>query len=234
MKPLCVIPARAGSKRLPAKNTAPLGGKPLLAWTVEAARESGIFDRIYVSTEDEDIAGLARDLGADATIRRPAALAGDEVTNAQVSLHLFDALAATGRQYDAIVCLQPSSPLRNGADIRNAWEVFMHGRPDFVVSATPIDPHYCHWALRRGENGQCAMVFGDRFMMVRQKLPEFYRPNGAIKIARVDALRGQGNFFGPSLDLSLMDDARSVHVAVAADLSLCEFYLQCRTAIHST
>lgn len=234
MKPLCVIPARAGSKRLPAKNIAPLGGKPLLAWTIEAARESGIFDCVYVSTEDETIAVLAEKFGADASIRRPAALAGDEVTNVQVSLHLFDSLEAMGRRYDAIVCLQPSSPLRNGPDIHNAWDLFMRTHPDFLVSATPIDPHYFHWALKRDEDGRCAMVFGERYVTVRQKLPEFFRPNGAIKIARPDALRQQNNFFGNPLAISLMDEAHSVHVAVRYDLALCEFYRSWQATQHST
>ena len=147
--------------------------------------------------------------------RRPAALAGDEVTNVEVSLLVHDTLAEAGDQHDAIVCLQPSSPLRDGDDIRSAWTRFVETGRDFLVSATAVDPHHFHWALERRADGTYGMLFGDRYMKLRQKLPEFYRPNGAIKIARVDALRERRNFFGPSLDISIIDEARSIHVRAA-------------------
>ena len=227
MRPLCVIPARAGSKRLPHKNLAMLGGRPLLVWTIEAAQASGVFDTVRVSTEDEEIAAVAERAGADAGQRRPAALAGDEVTNVDVSLFVHDTLAEAGDRHDAIVCLQPSSPLRNGDDIRSAWTRFVETGRDFLVSATAVDPHHCHWALERRADGTCGMLFGDRYLKPRQNLPEFYRPNGAIKIARVDALRERRNFFGPSLDISIIDEARSIHVALPFDLAVCEALLSC-------
>jgi CMP-N-acetylneuraminic acid synthetase len=229
MRPLCVIPARAGSKRLTRKNVAMLGGKPVVAWTIEAARDSGVFDRVYVSTEAADIAELAQGYGADVSIRRPVELAGDTITNVDVSLHLLEALAARGENHDAIYCLQPSSPLRNGQDIAEAWRTFASSGKDFLASVTPIDPHYFHWALEAKDDGNYAMVFGDKYMRARQELPEFYRPNGAIKIARVEALRARRNFFGKSLAIHSMDESRSVHVATSTDLVFCEALVQsCR------
>ena len=124
-KPLCVIPARAGSKRLAGKNIATVAGKPMLAWTIEAARQSGIFDAVYVSTEDDKIASIAHQFGAIVPYRRPAALAGDKVTNVAVALHLLDHLNGGDSQYDTIVCLQPTSPLRTAAHIRDAWQEFV-------------------------------------------------------------------------------------------------------------
>lgn len=224
-----MIPARAGSKRLRRKNMALLDGKPLVAWTIDAARDSGVFDRVYVSTEAADIAEVVAGFGADVSIRRPAELAGDTVTNVDVSLHLLKALADRGQTYDAIVCLQPSSPLRSGEDIAGAWQNFVTSGKDFLASVTPIDPHYFHWALETRPDGNYGMVFGDKYMRARQELPEFYRPNGAIKIARVEALRERRNFFGESLGVYSMDESRSVQVATLTDLLICEALVQvCR------
>ena len=229
MRPLCVIPARAGSKRLARKNIAMLGGKPVVAWTIEAARESGVFDRVYVSTEAADIADLAEGYGADVSVRRPVELSGDTVTNVDVSLHLLETLAGRDQSYDVVYCLQPSSPLRHGKDIADAWRTFSESGKDFLASVTPIDPHYFHWALEAKGDGNYGMVFGDKYMRTRQELPEFYRPNGAIKIARVEALRARHNFFGASLAVHSMDEARSVHIATMTDLMFCEALVQsCR------
>lgn len=222
MTPLCLIPARRGSKRLRDKNLAPLGGRPLVAWTIAAARESGVFDHVYVSTEDAEIAAIAEREGAVVPGLRPADLAGDTVTNVAVALHLHDRLAAEGAAYDAVVCLQPSSPLRDGRHVAEAWQAFRgDDAADFLVSVSPIDPHDFHWALHEGDTGW-VMFFGDRFLAPRQDLPPVFRPNGAIKIATVPALRKTGNFFGAGLAVYEMPPDRSVHVATAFDLSVCE------------
>lgn len=224
MKPLCVIPARAGSKRLPQKNVLPLGGKPMLVWSIEAALRSGIFDHVYVSTEKPEIAEIAGAHGATVPALRPAELAGDTVTNVAVSLHLHDLLQGRGLHHDAIVCLQPTSPLRTAEDISRSWETFVDEKRAFLVSVTPIDPHYFHWALSEKDN-DWKMFFGDRFMTLRQELPQVQRPNGAIKIAQVDALRAANNFFGNNLGVHVMPEQTSIHVANAFDLRLCESIL---------
>lgn len=226
MAPLCVIPARAGSKRLARKNVAPLGGRPMLAYTIAAARDSGVFADVYVSTEDAEIAALARDHGATVPGLRPTELAGDTVTNVAVCLHLADQLAAEGSPHDAVVCLQPSSPLRGAAHVRGAWQAFADQDVDFLVSVAPIDPHCYHWAMEENE-GNWRMVFGDRYLAVRQTLPPVWRPNGAIKIARLEALRATGHFFGARLGAYPMPEEASVHVATATDLKLCEALLEC-------
>jgi CMP-N,N'-diacetyllegionaminic acid synthase len=227
MKPLCVIPARAGSKRLARKNMMLLGGRPLVAWTIEAARKSEIFDRVYVSTEADDIAQAAAQFGADVSVRRPVELAGDEVSNVTVSLHLWEELASRGRTYDAVICLQPSSPLRNSDDIMQAWARFVGSQRRCLGSVTPVDAHCFHWAVKRKADGSYGMFFGNQFMKARQHLPKYYRLNGAIKIATVEALRETGNFFTERFDVYQMPEERSVHVATRMDLALCEALLQC-------
>lgn len=224
MKPLCVIPARAGSKRLPGKNILPLGGQPMLAWTIKAALESKVFETVYVSTESEEFAAIARDCGATVPCLRPQELAGDTVTNVAVSLHLHDYLSKDDKSFDAIVCLQPTSPLRTATHISGAWDSFVAEKRDFLVSVTPIDPHYFHWALSC-ESDSWRMFFREKFLKVRQELPEVCRPNGAIKISRVDSLRSNNNFFGDNLGGYVMPEEASVHVATELDLRLCEVVL---------
>ncbi len=219
MRPLCVIPARRGSKRLPEKNVALLGGRPMLAWTIDAALESSLFDRVLVSTEDRSFAELARGLGATPHAR-PVELAGDLVSATDVCLDALEAHSG----YDAVVCLQPSSPLRNAHDVRGAWERFLASGADFLVSVTPVDPHYFHWAVQP-DGEWWRMAFGEKYLVERPLLPPVHRPNGAIKIGRAAPLRERRDFFGPRLAAYELPEERSVHVAEPFDLRLAESLL---------
>jgi CMP-N-acetylneuraminic acid synthetase len=228
VRPLCVIPARRDSKRLLDKNVLPLAEKPMLAYTVEAALGSELFRSVYVSTEDDRIAGLAADLGATAH-SRPAALAGDLVSATEVCLELLESRRAQGDDHDAVVCLQPSSPLRGAVDVRAAWERFVVTDADFLVSVTPIDPHYFHWAVE--EDGDWwRLTFGDRYLIERPLLPPVFRPNGAIKIGRAGPLAERRDFFGPRLTAYEMPEERSVHVALPFDLLVVEALMDAEAA----
>ncbi len=220
MRALCVIPARRGSKRLSQKNIRPLNGKPLLLYTIEAALGSGIFDAAYVSTEDREIAQVAERAGAVAH-QRPVELAGDLVSATDVCIDVAQALASRGERHGAIVCLQPSSPLRNADDVRASWEQFIASGADYLVSVTPIDPHYFHWAVHESPRGW-EMYFGDKFMLERPLLPPVFRPNGAIKIGKIAALTATRNFFGKPLATYSMPETRSIHVAEQFDLDIAE------------
>jgi len=196
-----------------------------VAFTIEAASQSGVFDHVYVSTEASEIARIAEAYGAEVPYRRPEELAGDRVTNVLVCLHLWETLRERGEEYDAICCLQPTSPLRAAEHIRGAWKEFTSGDYDFLVSVTPIDPHYFHWAVEK-HSDYWRMHFGDRFLHGRFETYPVYRPNGAIKIARVDALRAHGNFFGERLGAYVMPESASLHIATRTDLDLCAAYLR--------
>lgn len=198
----------------------------MLAWTIEAALESGIADRVVVSTEDPEIGRIAAESGA-VDHRRPADLAGDMVSATDVCLEVQSRLESEGGTFDAIVCLQPSSPLRNAVDIRASWERFSATDADYLVSVTPIDPHYFHWAVHETPTGW-QMFFGDKFLVERPLLPPVYRPNGAIKIGKSAPLRATRNFFGERLAVYMMPEERSVHVAEASDLQLAKCFLETR------
>ena len=224
-KMICTIPARGGSKRLPRKNVRELAGKPLIAYSIEAALGSGLFDDVYVCTEDEQIAQTATQFGASVPKLVPEELCGDLVASHIPCQYIAARLPAPG-QVDSLLCLQPSSPLRSSQDVRDAVEKFSEGQFDFVVSVTPVDPHDFHWAVVPGEGNYWKLFFGTQYLKERPLLPPVYRPNGSIKIARLGALAAAGNFFGERLGVIETPLERSVHVAVEFDLKLCETILR--------
>ncbi|HVI07438.1 MAG TPA: acylneuraminate cytidylyltransferase family protein [Candidatus Binatia bacterium] len=220
---ICAIPARGGSKRLPRKNLRALAGKPMIAYSIEAALETGLFRQVYVCTEDEEIARASQTFGAIVPELMPAELCGDLVAS-----HVPCQRIAQLAEPDAtvLVCLQPSSPLRSAQDIRDGVAKFSQGEFDFVVSVTAVDPHDFHWAVVPGGNDYWKMFFGAQYLKERPLLPAVYRPNGSIKIARLSALAQTGNFFGEKLGVIETPPERSVHVALEFDVKLCETYLR--------
>ena len=224
MRPLCVIPARRGSKRLALKNILPLNGQPMVVYSVKAALESGLFDNVYVSSEDAEILSIAEQAGA-VPHRRPEALADDLVSSTDVCLDVEQVLMTRGEQFDAIMCLQPSSPLRSAEDIRGSWEQFVASGANYLVSVTPIDPHYFHWAVSEKPEGW-EMYFGTQFLKERPLLPPVFRPNGSIKIGRSTPLRATKNFFGRPLSVYVTPEERSIHVATQIDLCMAETLLR--------
>jgi len=226
---MCAIPARGGSKRLARKNVRELAGKPLIAYSIEAARASGLFEAVYVCTDEAEIAEVALRHGAVVPRLMPEELCGDLVASHVPCQFLAAEIAKTGQSsasLDSPLCLQPSSPLRSAEDIRGAVDLYRQGSFDFVVSVTPVDPHYFHWAVVPAGEGYWKMFFGTEYMKERPLLPVVCRPNGSIKIARLDALSRLGNFFGERMGVFETPEARSVHVATEFDLTICEAILK--------
>jgi len=227
---LCAIPARGGSKRLPRKNLRTLAGRPLIAHTIDIARQSGLFEGVFVCTEDQEIADVARACGANVPILMPEELCGDLVASHIPCQRLAVHLAGQGRSTDILVCLQPTSPLRNADDVKEAVNKFRGNNDfDFLVSVTQVDPHDFHWAVVPNGDGYWRMYFGSEYMKERPLLPLVFRPNGSIKIARLPALAKVGHFFGERMGVVETPPARSVHVALEFDLKLCELILAERT-----
>jgi CMP-N-acetylneuraminic acid synthetase len=218
---IAVIPARRGSKRLALKNLQLVAGKPLLAYSIEAALAAD-FNPVYVATEDQEIADIAIKYGATVPKLVPATMTDDLNPSWEPCVYLADELAKEGLTFTNLLCLQPSSVLRNADDISAGMKVFATGEYDYVVSVTPIDPHYFHWAVVPGENNKWGMYFGKQFLKDRHQLPPVFRPNGAIKIANIEKLRVDKNFFGANLGVSSMPEERSLHVITAADLKIAE------------
>ena len=222
---LCAIPARGGSKRLPRKNLRTLAGVPLIAHTIDVAQKSGLFDCVYVCTEDQEIADVARRYGASVPILMPEELCGDLIASHLPCQYLAQHFTGTGHSVDTLVCLQPTSPLRSVYDLTSAVKKFRESDLDFLVSVTPVDPHDFHWAVVPNGDDYWRMYFGNEYMKERPLLPPVFRPNGSIKIARLAALARVGHFFGERMGVIVTPPERSLHVALEFDLRLCELLL---------
>lgn len=213
---LAVIAGRGGSKGLPGKNLRELAGKPLIAWSIEAAAQSKILDRVVVSTDDTEIAKVARNFGADVPFLRPAELATDASAIVDTVLHAADCLAET---YRYVVLLQATSPLRLGQDIDGALELCgKYSAPACIsVAAAPK----IRWALAMDSAGRLAPLF-DIGETRRQVLAPVYQPNGAVYVAELEWLRRERHFFAPGAIGYVMPLERSVDVDTEMDFLVAE------------
>jgi CMP-N,N'-diacetyllegionaminic acid synthase len=194
-----VVPARGGSKGLPGKNIRPLLGKPLLAWTLEQARSSRYLDRVFVSTDSPEIQKVAQLYGGDVPVLRPATLAVDTTSTIDVLLHVLNYLEDQGDHYDYLALLEPTSPLREAADIdRGVEQLVDHPQAKALVSVTRhegthpvfnsvIDP--ASGCLRRPEGGAQFQFFR------RQDLTSVYYFEGTLYISDVPTLIQRKTFY---------------------------------------
>jgi len=194
LKVLGIITARGGSKGIPGKNLKLLAGRPLLAYTVEAARACRALDRVILSTEDEDIAATGRSLGIEVPFIRPAELSRDDTPHLPVIQHAAAWLREhEGYQPDAVMVLQPTSPLRTAADIAASIALLESSGADSVLSVSEVSGHaHPSRALRLDANGNAVLfVTGDpvrKRINRRQDLPEAWVMNGAIYACRTHLL----------------------------------------------
>ena len=195
-KILAVVPARGGSKRLPRKNILPLGGVPLLGWTLKAAGKCEYIDRVIVSTEDIEIAEVAKEFGGDVPFYRPCELSTDETTTLDVVLHLLDKLEQMGESYDYVILLQPTSPLRTAQHISDAYEQLINNDDANAVVSVCLAEHHPLWCNTLPNDASLSHFMRKEIHNLRsQDLPNYYRLNGAIYICDVEVLRSQKTFF---------------------------------------
>jgi CMP-N,N'-diacetyllegionaminic acid synthase len=212
-----LIPAREGSKGIPRKNLAPLAGKPLLAWTIEAARESSTLTRTVVSTDWEEAAELARQLGAE-VLGRPPALAGDETPMLDVVRH---ALAELGG-CDVLVLLQPTSPLRRAEHVDEAVRLLLESGADTVVSVVEVPHQFRPGKLMAVEEGRLVALGADP--PHRYGAAPLYARNGPAVLALLPDRLGD-DLYGGDCRPYVMDLLDSVDVDGPDDLRLAEFLL---------
>jgi len=192
---LAVIPARGGSKRLPRKNVLDLAGKPLIAWTIEAALGSKYIDRVIVSTDDDEIAEVSKKFGADVPFMRPTEYATDEATSVNVVLQLLEQLEVQNEQYEYIVLLQPTSPLRTTENINESIELLIKRRSDGVVSVCEAE-HSPLWSNILPDDDSLSGFLDESIINKRsQDLEKFYRLNGAIYLCNSKRLMQEKTFF---------------------------------------
>jgi CMP-N-acetylneuraminic acid synthetase len=217
MDVVALVPARGGSKGIRRKNLAPLGGRPLVAWSVEAGLESEAVTRTVISTEDEEIAAAGRELGAD-VLARPSGLAGDDTPMRDVVLHALGELGGI----DVLVLLQPTSPLRRAHHVDEAVGLLLRSGADSVVSVVEVPHRYRPGSLMALE-GERLVPLGEE-SATRQEKPVVYARNGpailAVRTARIGA-----DLYGGDCRPYVMEPRDSVDVDEAFDLELAELLL---------
>ena len=219
---LAIIPARGGSKRLPRKNLLDLCGKPLIAWSIEAALKSKYISKVIVSSDDEEILNIAKEYKAD-FIKRPDELASDTATT-------FDALNHTlenVEKYDYVVLLQPTSPLRTEKHIDEAIELLKEKNADAIISVCEVE-HSPLWSNTLDENLDMSNFLRDEVLNKRsQDLPKYYRLNGAIYICKTDKLlENKGFFLKENIYAYKMNKKHSVDIDEEIDFIIAEKLMQ--------
>lgn len=223
MNILAIIPARGGSKGLPGKNLRPLGGKPLIAWSIEQALACPEVTCTLISTDSEAIAETGRKAGAEAPFLRPVELAEDSTPTEPVLIHAVQALAAQGRQFDAVMLLQPTSPVRGFGSLSAAVKLFRDSGADSLLGA--VEDHHFFW--RDPASPQALYDFEHRPRRQDIKLEDRrYRESGSIYITRTELLLAQGNRLGGKIAMHIQPEEEGWEIDSQADFEVCEAFIK--------
>ena len=225
---LAVIPARGGSKGIPRKNIIKLNGLELIGYTIKAAIESDCLIDIVVSTDDSEIANISRDFGAQVPFIRPKNLASDDAQSAPViehALHFMENMR--GIKYDAVLMLQPTSPLRTSAHIKESIDSFLSQECDSVVSIVSVGGNH-PFRMKRIVGNQLVNYIDQGFwdMRPRQVLPDVYIRNGAIYLIDRDVIVNQHQLIGSKCLGYIMNDIESANIDTPVDLMLAELLIK--------
>jgi N-acylneuraminate cytidylyltransferase/CMP-N,N'-diacetyllegionaminic acid synthase len=223
---LAIIPARGGSKGIPGKNILPLLGKPLIAYTIDAARKASLIGRVLVSTDDPEIAAIATQFGAEVPFLRPPELARDETPTLPVLQHLLTQLKLSENyEPEIIVLLQPTSPLRRAGDIDRAVTLLQQTGADSAVSLCAAE-HSPYWMNRLKGDRVLPFLENVPNYARRQDLPPVYRINGAVYATRRRILMEQNRLLGEDTRGMVMDAESSVDIDTLLDLKIAMLILQ--------
>ena len=221
MSIFALIPARGGSKGIPRKNIKELCGKPLIAWSIEAAQKASSVDQIVVSTDNEEIADIARSYGAEVPFLRPAELAQDDTPGIATVHHALEQFTAVKQ----LLLLQPTSPLRSAEDIDGIVKMFQKHKNQSAVSICE-SPKHPNWMLNFGEDGTLSRFMDAPIATRRQDLPKIYVANGALYLANSEWLRHACNFVSPETIGYLMPPERSADIDTPLDWEWIEFLMK--------
>ena len=220
---LAIIPARGGSKGIKNKNIIDLCGKPLLAYTIDAAQKSRYVDDVIVSTDDEKIAAVAKEYGAEVPFLRPAELATDSAKTIDAVVNAVDMLKERGRSYDVLLLLQTTQPLRIETDIDQSLELYIKNNCQSLVSVSPVDDHPL--LIRyMDENRDMQKLLDLNSTCRRQDMPPYYKINGCIYINAISEIRPDLSFADNKIPY-FMPKERSVDIDEPLDLMIAEYYL---------
>lgn len=224
---LALISARGGSKGVPRKNIRLVAGKPLIAWTIDAATKSNKLDRIVVTTDNEEIADISQQYGAETPFMRPPSLAQDKSSSIDAVIHALHWLQANQNYCpDLVILLQPTSPLRTTADINAAIHLLQKKNASSVIGVCKT-PHHPYWAKKVDATGKLSdFQSKDRTYAQRQELPPAYMVNGAIYLSQSQQFATHKTFhITPSYAYCMPQD-RSLDIDTEWDLQVADFALR--------
>jgi CMP-N,N'-diacetyllegionaminic acid synthase len=225
VKNLAIIPARSGSKGLKDKNIRMLNGKPLLAYTIQAAQESNLFDEIMVSTDSKEYAEIAERYGAKVPFLRNYVLSNDTASSWDVVKDVIARYKDLGIEFDTIALLQPTSPLRTSKDILGGYEVMRTKDANFVVAVCEMD-HSPLWSNILPDNASMEMFIPPEVVQLpRQSLPTYYRINGALYIIKVDYLIRSTDLYANKSYASVMSKKNSLDIDDQLDFIVAEILI---------
>ncbi|KAB0287454.1 pseudaminic acid cytidylyltransferase [Vibrio fortis] len=218
---IAVIPARGGSKRIPRKNIKPFHGKPMIAYSIEAAKASGCFDKVIVSTDDLEIAEVAKAYGADVPFLRPGDISDDYATTMDVMEHAIRWCKGEGWQIDAVCCLYATAPFILPEDLQKGYELIRDDTVKFVFSATSF-PFPIQRAIKLDEQGSVSMFSPENEQVRSQDLEEGYHDAGQFYWGQTTAFLNKLSIFSPHSKVVLLPRCRVQDIDTPEDWELAE------------
>lgn len=224
MKNIAIIPARSGSKGVKDKNIRELAGRPLIAWTIEAAINSGCFDTVMVSTDSQKYADIAIKYGAEVPFLRSIENSSDNASTWDAAREVISKYEIEGLCFDYVCVLQPTTPLRSAEDIKNAFDLLVERNAKSVISVCKLE-HAINICNTLGENQSMEGFFDLNVSGRRQDAGEYYRLNGAIYIQQTEILMRKGTLYGPDSYAYIMDKISSVDIDDEMDFVQAEAFV---------
>ena len=225
MRNLAIIPARSGSKGVKDKNIKILNGKPLMAYTIETALQSGEFAEVMVSTDSEKYAEIAKRNGANVPFLRSEDTASDGASTWDTVREVLDRYRELGFEFDTFCVLQPTSPLREAEDIRKAYELYRNKAGFAVVSVCEAE-HSPIWCGQLPQDGSLDGFIPEEHMLQRQKYGKFYRPNGAIYIVNIKRFQNDTYLYQQGSFAYIMEPEKSLDIDTELDFRFAEMLMQ--------
>lgn len=224
---LGAIFARGGSKGVPRKNIRLLAGKPLIAYSIEAALESSLIDRVVVSTDDEEIADVAREYGAEVPFMRPVELARDDTPEWMAWQHAIRTLDVDGQEIDSFVCIPPTSPMRAIEDIDACIQLLKDSDADIVLTATPArrSPHFNMIIINEDQSAGLVIPPKERIYR-RQSAPKVYDITTIAYAARPEFVLSSTSIFEGKVKAVVVPEERSLDIDTELDFQFAEFLLE--------
>lgn len=228
MKVLAIIPARGGSKGVPRKNILDIKGKPLIWYSIEAgleAKKRGIIDELIVSTDDEEIAEISKKAGANVPFIRPDYLSNDTAKSVDVMIHAYGYYKELGNEFDTILLLQPTTPLRTVDDINTAMQIYENSKASSLISCYK-EEYICDLVSYHKE-GEFAIALNPKHNGGgrRQELPDLYVRNGAIYITSVEQMISNNRVFDDVPAMYVMSKENSINIDCMDDVELLRWKL---------